>query len=383
MTEFIENNGTEVEQYLKIHSNFHHLIESYSFQSHLPYIPKQVQYKLQQYYSLIQQLHQLRTNILTNPINHLLQKYYQSWEQKNLLHSSYTTDTTTTGSEYYHYQIQKLPIGSNQVIPELSNHRFLLSRITWLLSQLYFHYNYTMNEYERNLKESYLWYPKNAQVCYQLGELYKVIAINEERLKESEFYFRRSLTIGMTMLSTTTTTGSIGIVEPKYKENEVSYAEKSGESLLLLLYQTNRYEEANDILQQTNKYQWKINEDLLSFSPSSTSMEVVGDKSDVRDNVRDKNEDLPPIYYLQDNYLSNDMLSHLQSFFNNHSSFWLEHNYNFINNQSMISGYFSYLYPFTKRSALSSIEQIIDKIYQQLILIHPIFQEATIGKYTH
>lgn len=382
MTEFIHSHGNEVEQYLKIHSSFHHLIESYSFQSHLPYIPKQVQYKLQQYYSLIQQLLQLRTIILTNSINHLLQKYYQSWEQKNLLHSSYTTETTTVGPEYYHYQIQKLPIGSNQVVPELTNHRFLLSRIAWLLSQLYFHYNYTMNEYERNLKESYLWYPKNAQVCYQLGELYKVIAVNEERLKESEFYFRRSLTIGMTILSTTsTTTGSNGVVEPKYKENEVSYAEKSGESLLLLLYQTNRYEEANDILQQTNKYQWKINEDLLSFSPSSTSMEVVGDSSDVRDRgIDDNNEDLPPIYYLQDHYLSNDMLTHLQSFFNNHSSFWLEHNYNFINNQSMISGYFSYLYPFTKRSALSSIEQIIDKIYQQLLLTHPIFQEATIGK---
>lgn len=44
MTEFVENIGNEFEQYLKIHSSFYHLIESYSFQSHLPYIPKQRRY---------------------------------------------------------------------------------------------------------------------------------------------------------------------------------------------------------------------------------------------------------------------------------------------------------------------------------------------------
>jgi hypothetical protein len=83
---------------------------------------------------------------------------------------------------------------------------------------------------------------------------------------------------------------------------------------------------------------------------------------------------------MKDGFLPIPILSHLQEVFSNRSSFWYEHNYNYINSQSMISGYFSYLYPFRQRQAISSMEQMIDYLYQTLLKVHPIFQEANLGK---
>ena len=48
----------------------------------------------------------------------------------------------------------------------------------------------------------------------------------------------------------------------------------------------------------------------------------------------------------------------------------------------MISGYFSYLYPFKLRKSVCSIEQLIDFLYQKLLISYPeIFQDAQLAEW--
>jgi hypothetical protein len=387
--------------YQDLFKQFHNIVESYSYQCHLPYIPEETQKKLHSYQVLIAKLLQLRNDILSQEMNSSLRTLYETWSKLYL-----------KNDQYYHYQQQKAPQGTNNVIPSFENHRFLLSRITLLLSEISFHNNYDIKNYIYYLKESYIWYSKGTETVYRLAEIMKIQGINEERLFEHEYLLRKAIFLGTKLLSSGNidSTSTFICSEDRqerertktYEKKEIQFAEKASTSLLLFLYQTNRSDQSDSLIIESKKYFWKINDQILnyknySFSSSLLSfqqppglpsidinsendkqMVVCNDSSDISSSSLSTMES--PVYYIEDNFLTSTMLTHLQEIFNNDATFWKEHNYNHINSQSMISGYFSYLYPLKQRNAICSIEQLIDQIYLLLVSKYEIFNEVNVGK---
>jgi hypothetical protein len=357
----------EPERYAIIEQAFRQFQNSVLYQCHLPYNLRESQSRTAQYEEFQIQLTSLRQDILSTEGNQSLIKLYQTWNEKYF----------STNSVYFHFQQQKVPTGTGQVQPILTNSRFLLSRICFLLSQISFYNQYQIEEYVKYLKESYIWYPKSVQVLYLLAEVMKINANCSERLQESEYFLRKAIGLGTT-LQESSQTYSQNKETMKWVEEEYSSAVKAGQFLLLYLYQTHRIEEADAIIKEIPKYSWRINHQILNYLQSSSSSSSTGRSNDYNPLEGLKNH----LYYIENDYLPNDLFAHLREAFQPSAPFWSEHSYNYFNSQSLVSGYFSYLYPMKTRFPLCSIEQIIDQLYGKLLLDYPdVFQEAQLAEW--
>ena len=88
-----------------------------------------------------------------------------------------------------------------------------------------------------------------------------------------------------------------------------------------------------------------------------------------------------PSYACIDSSLPNEHIDHLRHVFRADGSFWAEHDYDALaTNASRRVGYFSYLYPFQQRAAVSSVEIIMDHIFSLVKVAFPdIGRKATVG----
>lgn len=247
---------------------------------------------------------------------------------------------------------QKVAPGSSKVLPEFNDTRFLLCSLCILLGKLHLQVD-SYAESEMYFREALLWFPRSVEALYNLGKLCRLVATSHEMIAEAEQFFRKAIQ----------TTSKLE--DGSFKNLSKSFADEAGRSLLLLLYQTNRVEEADQILKHL-KYKIRINEQVLNHLAVEANP------------VQPSDQD--PFLFVRDQSMPENIFQHLRHVFRSAAPFWSEHRYDCLSSRSLTAGYFSYLYPFKTRQARCFIEQVINRI-RSLVQPHfPVLEEANVGK---
>lgn len=289
-------------------------------------------------------------------IDNLLEIHNQIISQDELLKKIFSKSKSRPKND------NKVPPGSSKVIISLTDERYLLNKICILLSKLYS----DIGEFDTSLhvlRESLLWFPRSIEALGNYGDLMKTIAISQEDLDEAETNLRKAIDMSTSLNDSFKTYQSLEVHEELQYQN--TCAENASKLLLLLLLQSNRASEADQILVALG-YKWRMAENLLNYYKCILPIEDL------------KPSD--PFVYCASQAYDQSMIDHLKYVFRNDAPYWSEHQYDFLKNFSRLTGYFSYIYPFRERSAKCSIEQIIDSIREVVCQQYPLLNEANYGK---
>lgn len=294
---------------------------------------------------VLDDLQSLQTNLMANAET--------SAELRKLL-SKYTK-TPFTGQA-------KLPPGSGAVRLSLQDSRYFLCRLSTLRAQIHLLYGETQAAID-TLRIAAMWCVRSAECCELLGGTLRLSATNVEHIEEAEKWLLRSIEAGQHLegaLQAATATAShstnpMSMYDEKRIAAEQRAAESAGHRLLLLLCQTQRCEKADEILRSLG-YKLRLAEELLNYPLGISRAQKLGQQLLMAsDTVREV-----PAMAVCDDVLPPHLLQRFQTVFAPESSFWRQHHYDPLQSLSRSVGFFSYVYPFTERRAVSVQEQVVD-----------------------
>jgi len=298
---------------------------------------------------------------------------------------------------------KKVAPGSDAVVCSVLNARYCLCLLNIHMGK----YNELQSEtYDLAIKcyqRALIWYPKSVEAGHLLGLCLRSRAVLSEELEFVQYLWERALvaynsldiaraatdidyistpltssevSVLTTLLSAESSlSGGGNVMTPsaahiasslRKAQSSILYNEqKAGlallDSLILFHCQENRYSEAFPLL-LSKRYQWKLSQQVLTYSPSGES------DAYNKDRLTDLEErDDFPFTFGYDSVLPEAYLRRMQHIFRPSAPFWSEHDYDFYSNCSRRVGYFSYLYPFRDRVANNVVEQVIDIVYKTVI----------------
>lgn len=249
----------------------------------------------------------------------------------------------------------RVPPGSYNLNIDIAEPRYVMCSLAlavgkWLFSRGQF------IESAKCFHEAYMWFPKSSEALFYLAESKRTIAKDNRDMEDYESLLRKAIALP------SLTTDQISEIEVGHMKE---FIEKCAKKLLLYLLQSSRTAEADEILHRAD-FHWRISEKVMNYSDHWCAP---------------KSKSLSQFITVVDDFLLPDQYSHLCDLFRKDSVFWKEHDYDPSGNFSKKVGYFSYLYPFRKRSATCSIEQIIDAVYKVMLQRYPVLEEALIAEW--
>ena len=248
----------------------------------------------------------------------------------------------------------KVPPGSSAVQASRVNMRFVLSCLCILGAKVASALKLQEGNDEtlRLLREALIFYPRSITANYLLARALLPFADSVEALERIEYHLRRAAAHQLPSSKD----------EDVVKEKESQSAAR--ELLSLLLCQAGKVKEAYKYLRAIG-FTWRLSKQVLAYDvdkhtkPVNSSAYVKG----------------------KDNCIPESALRHLRHVFRPESPFWKEHSYDLSCNASRVAGYFSYKYPLRERSALGSVEQIVDLVYGHVEEMFPQVKRATIAEW--
>lgn len=278
----------------------------------------------------------------------------------------------------------KVPPGSALVQRSISDKRFLLCLINILLSKIY-HVLFEQTPCVSCLKEALVWFPRSIEANFLMGEQLRGYAGDVRVLNQCEAFYTKAEETGHQLANSKTSSKTVTAAaasedEADTEANEIIRADelcshkKAVQSLILFYLQSGRNSDAYKYLVKYG-YKLKLSSQVLQYhiknaatnhnQQLTTTAAASGDHSTYLSVI---DEAVPSV-----------VLSHLRSVFRPAAPFWSEHHYDTLCNASKTAGYFSYLYPMRERSAVCSIEQVIDRLYPLVCQQFPQAKEATLG----
>jgi hypothetical protein len=207
-----------------------------------------------------------------------------------------------------------------------------------------------------------------------LGSTLRLIAESEDELTESERWLTRAIhanetlenEIRLNMVTTIIDTSPQSLYDNQRIVAEKRAADNAGQRLLLLLCQSHRCHQADEILSRLG-YKYRLSECVLNY-PTSLSLnnsnaQLLKSAVAASPSTYLNNPHIPQIAVV-DNILPEVMLHQMQQVFAPNSLFWKAHHYDALQSLSRTVGYFSYVYPFKERKAMIIEEQVTDWVMQ-------------------
>jgi len=256
----------------------------------------------------------------------------------------------------------KVPPGSSSVFRSKDDSRFLLSLISIAHAKIVtaMEKNASCVQVVASLREALLFFPRSIEALHMLAKALKPLATTDEALTEVEMLLKKAVSTLPSLQ--TVQVANDDDMEVMLREKESG--KESQDSLILLLCQGGRFEEAKKYL-QTRGFSWRLSKQVLAYdleaaTVTSTSMPLV---------------DLEHVKAF-DGVFSSSVLDNLRFVFRPEAPFWKEHEYDLTTNSSRSVGYFSYLWPLKERPAPSNcIEQIVKQVYELVCSKYPRVRE--------
>jgi hypothetical protein len=249
---------------------------------------------------------------------------------------------------------KRVPPNSSQVKRSTDDARYLMSYLCMLSAKVKQHLSYSIEDLELELRHSLLWFPRSIECHLEYCVHIKQFATTLEQFSEQESHLMKAVSYGLTLVNEPEPESAQDKVIMKHELQLYNIAE---EALILYLCQQGRYTDAVPHLSR-RKYTWLLSPRLFCYDFSPTSAYQYDETS-------------PDFLVAHDNFLPSSMIQHIAKVYRPESPYWSEHDYDSLENASKKVGYFSYLYPYKQRPAISSIEQIIDYIHSQVIAFFP------------
>ena len=234
----------------------------------------------------------------------------------------------------------KVPPGSNSARREANDDRFVLSLVAIDIGNEWLQRD-DLPAAISSYRKSLVWFPRSIEGNLQLARTLKAQA-DAGAVVVIERCLRRAVSVGVDLPH-----HASGSAILQREKNCLTMAQ---EELALLLCQEGRGAEAIDLLRRMG-YRWRLSDEVLNYPWPSPVVETA---------VKHSAEGIAGAV---DNALPPEMVEHLRQVFRDSSPFWREHDYDVFNNASRSVGYFSYLYPFRRRSAQCSVESVMDKLF--------------------
>lgn len=285
-------------------------------------------------------------------IDHLKSVTVASDPDLRKLYSKYSSSPFTGQS--------KLPPGSNAVSISVSHSRYLMSRLSTLRAQLHLLYG-EISSAIAELRMAAAYCVRSPEACELLGGTLRLSATTTDEMEEAEKWMLRAIEAGKQLEESLRTVDPssksmtpAGMYDEQRIASEKRASENAGHRYLLLLCQSRRCDRADEILQSLG-YRFRLSEDLLNYFLSVERHLPISQ-------VMDSGE--LPTMAVCDNAIPPPLLSAMQAAFAPDSSFWRQHFYDPLQSLSRSVGFFSYVYPFRERAAMSVQEQVVDRLRQ-------------------